>query len=60
VSARGLKLVALSVLLGGTAVLLSGCSWSEGASMVGTRGMGDAVVDALKRGTTKTTSITKG
>jgi len=29
VSARGLKLVALSVLLGGTAVLLSGCSWSE-------------------------------
>ena len=28
-SARGLKLVALSVLLGGTAVLLSGCSWSE-------------------------------
>ncbi|WP_420090949.1 cytochrome c oxidase subunit II [Mycolicibacterium duvalii] len=29
VSARGLKLVALSLLLGGTAVLLSGCSWSE-------------------------------
>ncbi|GAB3223165.1 aa3-type cytochrome oxidase subunit II [Mycolicibacterium hippocampi] len=28
-SARGLKLVALSVLLGGTTVLLSGCSWSE-------------------------------
>ncbi|WP_137148251.1 cytochrome c oxidase subunit II [Mycolicibacterium sp. CR10] len=28
-SARGVKLVALSVLLGGTAVLLSGCSWSE-------------------------------
>ena len=28
-SARGLKLVALSLLLGGTAVLLSGCSWSE-------------------------------
>lgn len=27
--ARGLKLVALSLLLGGTAVLLSGCSWSE-------------------------------
>nr|WP_231750880.1 cytochrome c oxidase subunit II [Mycobacterium sp. NAZ190054] len=29
VSARGPKLVALSLLLGGTAVLLSGCSWSE-------------------------------
>ncbi|MFA7513984.1 MAG: cytochrome c oxidase subunit II [Mycolicibacterium sp.] len=29
VSARGLKLVALSLLLGGTTVLLSGCSWSE-------------------------------
>lgn len=28
-SARGPKLVALSLLLGGTAVLLSGCSWSE-------------------------------
>ena len=28
-SARGLKLVALSLLLGGTTVLLSGCSWSE-------------------------------
>lgn len=28
-SARGRKLVALSVLLGGTTVLLSGCSWSE-------------------------------
>ncbi|MBX7431639.1 cytochrome c oxidase subunit II [Mycobacterium sp. Y57] len=28
-SARGLKLVALSLLLGGTAVLLSGCSWQE-------------------------------
>lgn len=28
-SARGLKLVALSLLLGGMAVLLSGCSWSE-------------------------------
>ena len=27
--ARGLKLVALSLLLGGTTVLLSGCSWSE-------------------------------
>ena len=27
--ARGLKLVALSVLLGGLTVLLSGCSWSE-------------------------------
>lgn len=26
---RGLKTVALSVILGGTAVLLSGCSWSE-------------------------------
>ena len=26
---RGLKTVALSVLLGGTALLLSGCSWSE-------------------------------
>jgi 3-isopropylmalate dehydrogenase len=34
--------------------------WSEGKSMVGTRRMGDAVVDALKRATTKTTSITKG
>jgi cytochrome c oxidase subunit 2 len=29
VSARGLKLVALSLVLGGSAVLLSGCSWSE-------------------------------
>jgi cytochrome c oxidase subunit 2 len=29
VSARGVKLVALSLLLGTTAVLLSGCSWSE-------------------------------
>jgi len=29
VSARGLKLVALSLLLGGTAVVVSGCSWSE-------------------------------
>jgi len=29
VTARGFKLVALSVLLGGTALLLSGCSWSE-------------------------------
>ncbi len=28
-TARGFKLVALSVLLGGTALLLSGCSWSE-------------------------------
>ncbi|VEG56306.1 cytochrome c oxidase subunit II [Mycolicibacterium aurum] len=28
-SARGPKLVALSLLLGGMAVLLSGCSWSE-------------------------------
>ncbi len=28
-SARGLKLVALSLLLGGTATLVSGCSWSE-------------------------------
>ncbi len=28
-TARGLKLVALSLLLGGTAVLVSGCSWSE-------------------------------
>ena len=28
-SRRGLKAVALSVVLGGTAVLLSGCSWSE-------------------------------
>ncbi len=28
-SARGVKLVALSLLLGTTAVLLSGCSWSE-------------------------------
>lgn len=28
-SARGPKLVALSLLLGGIAVLLSGCSWSE-------------------------------
>ena len=26
---RGLRVVALSVVLGGTAVLLSGCSWSE-------------------------------
>ena len=32
-SARGLKLVALSVLLGGTAVLLSGCSWSEALAL---------------------------
>jgi cytochrome c oxidase subunit 2 len=29
VARRGLKTVALSVILGGTAVLLSGCSWSE-------------------------------
>jgi cytochrome c oxidase subunit 2 len=29
VTPRGLKVVALSVILGGTAVLLSGCSWSE-------------------------------
>jgi cytochrome c oxidase subunit II len=29
VSARGLRLVALSVVLGGTTLLLSGCSWSE-------------------------------
>jgi cytochrome c oxidase subunit II len=29
VTARGLRLVALSVLLGGTTLLLSGCSWSE-------------------------------
>jgi cytochrome c oxidase subunit II len=29
VTARGFKLVALSILLGGTALLLSGCSWSE-------------------------------
>ncbi len=28
-TARGLRLVALSVLLGGTTLLLSGCSWSE-------------------------------
>ena len=28
-SARGLRLVALSVVLGGTTLLLSGCSWSE-------------------------------
>jgi cytochrome c oxidase subunit 2 len=29
VTARGLRLVALSVVLGGTTLLLSGCSWSE-------------------------------
>jgi cytochrome c oxidase subunit II len=29
VTPRGLKVAALSVVLGGTAVLLSGCSWSE-------------------------------
>jgi cytochrome c oxidase subunit 2 len=29
VTARGLRLVALSAVLGGTALLLSGCSWSE-------------------------------
>jgi cytochrome c oxidase subunit 2 len=29
VARRGLKTVALSMILGGTAVLLSGCSWSE-------------------------------
>jgi cytochrome c oxidase subunit II len=29
VTPRGLRVVALSVMLGGTAVLLSGCSWSE-------------------------------
>jgi cytochrome c oxidase subunit 2 len=29
VTPRGLKVVALSVILGGTAVLLSGCSWSK-------------------------------
>jgi cytochrome c oxidase subunit II len=29
VTARGFRLVALSVVLGGTALLLSGCSWSE-------------------------------
>ena len=28
-TARGLRLVALSAVLGGTALLLSGCSWSE-------------------------------
>ncbi|HEV7422799.1 MAG TPA: cytochrome c oxidase subunit II [Mycobacterium sp.] len=28
-TARGLRLVALSVVLGGTTLLLSGCSWSE-------------------------------
>ena len=28
-TARGFRLVALSVVLGGTALLLSGCSWSE-------------------------------
>ncbi|KMO74602.1 aa3-type cytochrome oxidase subunit II [Mycolicibacterium obuense] len=31
--ARGLKLVALSVLLGGTTVLLSGCSWSDALAL---------------------------
>src|SRR3978361_2137986 len=29
VTARGFRLVALSVVLGGTSLLLSGCSWSE-------------------------------
>jgi cytochrome c oxidase subunit 2 len=29
VTPRGLRVVALSVILGGTALLLSGCSWSE-------------------------------
>jgi cytochrome c oxidase subunit II len=29
VTARGLRLVALSAILGGTTLLLSGCSWSE-------------------------------
>ncbi|MGB1223762.1 MAG: cytochrome c oxidase subunit II, partial [Mycobacterium sp.] len=38
-SARGLKLVALSVLLGGTAVLLSGCSWSEALGLGWPRGI---------------------
>ncbi|HEX7824482.1 MAG TPA: hypothetical protein VF477_06255, partial [Mycobacterium sp.] len=28
-SARGLRLVALSAVLGATTLLLSGCSWSE-------------------------------
>jgi 3-isopropylmalate dehydrogenase len=34
--------------------------WSEGMTKVGTRGMGDAVVAALKHATTRTPSITKG
>src|ERR1700738_4689531 len=33
VSRRGLKAVALSVVLGGTAFLLSGCSWSEAIAL---------------------------
>src|SRR5690242_87025 len=33
VPARGLKLVALSLLLGGTTVLLSGCSWSDALAL---------------------------
>jgi cytochrome c oxidase subunit II len=33
VSARGLKLVALSLLLGATSVLLSGCSWTEALAL---------------------------
>ena len=38
-SARGLKLVAVSALLGGTAVLLSGCSWSEALGLGWPRGI---------------------
>jgi cytochrome c oxidase subunit II len=33
VAPRGLRVLALSVILGGTAVLLSGCSWSEVAGL---------------------------
>ena len=32
-TARGFRLVALSVVLGGTALLLSGCSWSEAVGL---------------------------
>src|SRR3954447_9822778 len=33
VTARGFRLVALSVVLGGTALVLSGCSWSEAVGL---------------------------
>ncbi|MCW2589267.1 MAG: cytochrome oxidase subunit, partial [Mycobacterium sp.] len=32
-TARGCKLVALSVVLGGTALLLSGCSWADALAL---------------------------